>query len=72
MREEGLLENRIGESVSPYQTGLADPVSVTGITDRAVARAVARSALAALRRAYRITEGKRPRGGASAVVLVRA
>jgi hypothetical protein len=32
MREEGLLENRIGESVSAYQSGLPDPVRVTGIT----------------------------------------
>jgi len=34
MRAEGLLENRIGESVSTYQNGLSDPVRVTGITDR--------------------------------------
>ena len=35
---EGLLENRIGESVSPYQSGLPDPLRVTGITERAVVR----------------------------------
>ena len=37
MRGEGLLENRIGESVSPYQSGLPDPLRVTGITDRVAA-----------------------------------
>jgi hypothetical protein len=51
MEEEGLLENRIGESVSPYQSGLVDPVRVTGITEWVAARGVVRSALAALRSA---------------------
>ena len=60
MSGEGLLENQIGESVSTYQSGLADPLRVTGITDGAAARVVVRSALAALRSAHCISEGKRP------------